>query len=96
MRMSLGEVTPNVVAQSKTDAIIESIGKIVPLWQQQRIFNAQLAIEKARAKQSGGNLDTSTLRPPEIPVSFGIDSNTQMLIMGGIGLLALILIMKRR
>lgn len=95
----LGATNPDVhaVAQSRTDAIIEAIGKIVPLYQQNRIFNAQLKLAQQQA-QSGGSmvLDTSNLTPAGIPVSMGVDKQTQMLIMGGIALLAVILLLKKR
>lgn len=83
------------VAQSRTDAIIEAIGKIVPLYQQNRIFNAQLKLAQQQAAQGSGVLDTSNLIPAGIPVSMGVDKQTQFIIMGGIALLAVILLLKK-
>ncbi len=101
--MRLGDVTqfpatPEVVAtaKSKTDAIIEAIGKVIPLYQQQKIFNAQLKIAKQNAAQTGGMIDVSQLQPPGIPVSVGLGSQTNTMLLMGLGAIALVLLLKRR
>jgi len=107
MRMTygLGEMTttiaPDVATtvqaqQSVTDQIIGAIGKIIPLWQQQQVFNAQLKLAKQQAQASGGMINPSQLTVPGIPVNVGMDSQTKTMLMLGIGALAVILLMQKK
>lgn len=83
-------------ATNWTDAILNTIGKAIPLWQQQQVFKAQLKLAKQQAQASGSMINVGDLNVPAIPVSVGMDTNTKMMIGLGIGALALILLMKKR
>ena len=100
----LGEAPPTMPAnisdiqnkaQSAADAVAEAIGKLMPLVRDQQLFNAQLKIAKKQAAQSGQYIDPSQLTTGGIGVNLGLDSQTKTMLFAGLGIIALILLLKK-
>ena len=95
----LGEVTTTpapIIDQAKSAAqvIIETVGQVLSLKQQNDIFNLELKKAKALAKQAPpvGSPDAN---PFYYPSGGGMSQNT-MLIAGGVALLAVFLLTQKR
>lgn len=97
MNYGLGDLTTPapIIDQAKSAAqvIVETIGQVLTLKQQNDIFNLELKKAKALAKQAPPV--TSPDANPFYYPSGGISQNT-MLIGGGIALLAVVLLTKKR
>ncbi len=93
----LGELTTPapVIDQAKSAAqvIIDTIGQVLTLKQQNDIFNLELKKAKALARQAPptGSPDANPFYYPS-----GAMSQNTMLIAGGIGLLAVVLLTQKR
>ncbi|MBT9174240.1 MAG: hypothetical protein DDT21_02652 [Syntrophomonadaceae bacterium] len=90
------EAVTDINPPTRTQRIIDDVMRVVPLWQQQQVFRAQLRLEEARARAGGGPLQTENLAVPGVPVTVGVQRGTLAPVLIGVGLLAVVLLMKKR
>lgn len=90
--------TPGIMdtMTNAADSATRSLEKLLPLYMQMKMYNTQLKLAKAQALRQGGLIDPTLFQQSNIrlPVSVGINPDTQNMLMIGGGLLLLVLLMK--
>jgi hypothetical protein len=90
---NLGEVD----IKQTVNSIAEALPKLLALQQQNKVFKTQLKLAKKQAEANNQLIDTASLRDSQatIGVRADVDSKTKMIMVGGIALIALILLMRK-